>query len=352
MRLAKMLQHEREYFVSHVRNGVYYVDYGGVKLKILPPTIEDEYFINLAYKEAYDEAYSQDVMTEEDMLFWTYQKGLWTEEDDTKIKDLENNLEKLKVKMYENRFKSDVRETARAYLRATEKALVSARGKKAVHYENTCEGVSFTKKCMEQIKRCTFLGNELCDFSSIDGTIVWSAFTRSFLPEGQVRELARTEPFRSLWMMHSEIGRKIFRNLPERELTFDQNNISIWSRMYDNVQESHECPSEDVINDDDLLDGWFIIQRKKQEHNKLISEVEGMTSNDRIANSEEIYIFTNSKEEAERIDDANTIHAKMLKKDRMQQIKQAGSLQDHELQDKRLEIQRMSNTQFKQKFRR
>ena len=88
--------------------------------------------------------------------------------------------------------------------------------------------------------------------------------------------------------MHSDIGQRLFQNLPDREMTFDQRNICVWSRMYDNVQESHECPSEDVLNDDDLLDGWFIIQRKKQEHDKLVSEVEGMTNNEKIANSEEI----------------------------------------------------------------
>jgi len=347
-----MLQHEREYFVSQLRNGVYYIDHAGLKLKVLSPTIEDTYFINLAYKQAYDEAYSQDVMTEEDMLFWMYEKGLWTEDDDQKIKDLDSNIEKLKVQMFENRFKTNVRETARLYLRATEKAIKDMAAKKSSLFENTCEGVAFTKKCMEHVKRCTFLGSDVCDFSSIDGASIWSSLTRKFLAESETRELARTEPFRSLWLMHSDIGQRLFQNLPDREMTFDQRNICVWSRMYDNVQESHECPSEDVLNDDDLLDGWFIIQRKKQEHDKLVSEVEGMTNNEKIANSEEIFVFTNNKEEAERINDANTVHGKMLKQDRMQQIKRAGSLNDHELQDKRLQLQRMSNTQFKEKFRR
>ena len=47
------------------------------------------------------------------------EKGLWTE-DDQKIKDLDSNIEKLKVQMFENRFKTNARETARLYSRATE----------------------------------------------------------------------------------------------------------------------------------------------------------------------------------------------------------------------------------------
>ena len=352
MRLANMLHHEREYFVSRLRSGIYFVNYEKINLRVLSPTIEDEFFINQAYKDAYDDAYSQDVMTHEDMMFWMYEKGLWGEEDDKKIKDLENNVEKLKVQMFENRYKHNVRETARAYLRATEKAISKEKSRKDSMFENTCEGVAFTKKCLEQIKRCTFLGSDPCDFTTIDGTRLWSTLTNSYLSEKDVRELARTEPFRSVWLMKEDTGQKLFHNCPDRELTFDQRNISIWSRMYDNVQESSECPAEDVINDDDLLDGWFIIQRKKQEKERLVSEVDDMTSNDKIANSQEVFIFTDNRQEASKINEANTFHAQKIKQQRLKQIKEAGAIDDHNLQDKRLEIQRMSNEQYKQKFRR
>jgi hypothetical protein len=35
--------------------------------------------------------------------------------------------------------------------------------------------------------------------------------------------------------------------------------------MYDNVYESMECPPDEVIKDDDMLDGWFIQQHKDRE---------------------------------------------------------------------------------------
>ena len=42
-------------------------------------------------------------------------------------------------------------------------------------------------------------------------------------------------------------------------------NIVMWSQLYDNVQESMDAPTKDVIKDDDLLDGWLIVQGKKRE---------------------------------------------------------------------------------------
>ena len=84
----------------------------------------------------------------------------------------------------------------------------------------------------------------------------------------------------------------------------------------------------------------------------MVSEVDNMTSNDKIANSQEIFVFTDNKQEAENINNANSFHAQRLKQVRMKQIKEAGVIDDHNLQDKRLEIQRMSNEQYKSKFRR
>ena len=44
--------------------------------------------------------------------------------------------------------------------------------------------------------------------------------------------------------------------------------------MYDNIQESMDCPTEDVINDDDMLDGWFIVQNRKREKDKKEKDVD------------------------------------------------------------------------------
>ena len=177
--------------------------------------------------------------------------------------------------------------------------------------------------------------------------------TGSYLIESDVRELARSEPWRSIWLMKEDTGQTLFTNCPERELTYDQRNICVWSRMYDNVQESTECPDDEVINDDDMLDGWFIIQRKKQEKEKLESTVESMTNNSKIANSQEVFIMTDNQQQADMINSANSLHGQLLKKQRLAQVKAAGGeLKDQQLQDKQLELRTISNQQYKQKFRR
>ena len=78
-----MKQHEREYFVSRLRSGMYLVEYENFRLKVVSPTIEDEFYINKAFMEAFEEAYHQELMTQDDMQEWMYEKG---PKNTTKIK--------------------------------------------------------------------------------------------------------------------------------------------------------------------------------------------------------------------------------------------------------------------------
>jgi len=54
------------------------------------------------------------------------------------------------------------------------------------------------------------------------------------------------------------------------QMTLQQQLLLMWSRMYDSIQESVEPPEMDVIEDDDMLDGWLSIQhdQKRQERRK------------------------------------------------------------------------------------
>ena len=60
-----MKQHEREYFIASIRYGVCVIKYKGITLKVNNPTIEQEVESCHVYSNAYDLAYSDDVMDED-----------------------------------------------------------------------------------------------------------------------------------------------------------------------------------------------------------------------------------------------------------------------------------------------
>jgi hypothetical protein len=136
----------------------------------------------------------------------------------------------------------------------------------------------------------------------------------------------------------------------DRDLTQDQKGILIWATMYDNIQEHHECPSDDVIKDDDVLDGWFIVQRNKREQEKLEGEVEGELTNDKIRNAHEVFMVPDGDKKLEKINSMNNPTARMFKKQREHLIEQRGSVAQGEFFDEKLGVRSDQNKMYKNKF--
>jgi hypothetical protein len=320
----------------------------GLKIKVLTPTVEDDYLANEAFMEAYDGAIKDDLKSELEMEEWMRERGLWGDEQDVKIEGIKKDIEKIKVQMYENRENKKLKEQARLYLRVGEDALYRMQAEKNEFYSKTCEGIASQAKSLKLFELCCYVGSERLDSDLIDMTSLFYNYNKILLSENQLRELARNDPWRMHWLMREQ--HPVFSNTGGRELSPDQRGITIWSKMYDNVQESMDCPSEDVINDDDLLDGWFIVQRQKQEAEKNKTELEGKI-NPKISNSDEILVVTN-KDNVNKVHSMNTFHGDMVRKQRISTAKNKGKAVDLDFQDRKLDIIREQNQRFKEKSRR
>jgi hypothetical protein len=349
-----MKSHEREYFVSRIRSGVQILEGNEISIKIVPLTIEDTYFINKTFMEAFNKAQADGFLTHEEMLEESKKRGLWTDEDEEKEKGLQKDIDRLKVELFNNRNMQQLRQQIRIYLEAGKKQLGLVTEKKFTNFELCCEGIAQQQKIGHMLRVCTLTKeDEKFDFDDMPIDYLIKLYGSSILTEKQVRELARNEPWRNLWLMNEANVTNLFSTkYGKRELTTDQKNIILWSKMYDNVQESMDSPSQDVIDDDDMLDGWFIIQKKKSETQRAESEINDRASNSKIANSDEIFVFTDNKADANKINDINSVHSQTVKKQRMNVIQSKGEARDLDFQDQKLKLGRMSNDMYKGKFRR
>lgn len=346
-----MKHHEREYFISKLRMGIYYVNIDGKVLTIKTPSIEDEYFINKRFRDDYNRCIEEGIKTEDEMLEWMRERGLWTQEDDKKESGIKKDIENTKKELFINRHRTNIREGARVVIRAGQNQLTKVLQKKTKFYGNTCEGIANIGKVEEFLKRCTYYNDNLCNIEEFKIETLSSKYYKSLHEEKIIRELSRSEPWRSLWTLRDSSGYQLFNNT-DRELSPDQRNILVWSRMYDNVHESPDCPSNEVIEDDEMLDGWFLIQSDKRKDSIMESELENKLSNQKIANSPEVFLMADNQEDAIRIDSMNSQHARTIKRQRFNQIKQQGKVDSGQLGDERLEMNRISNQQYRDKFRR
>lgn len=342
-----MKQHEREFFIAMIRTGNTFIKAGDCSLVIKPLTMDQAYEAAEIYNQAYQQAYIDGMMNEDEMDEWMRDNDLWTQEDDEKSDGFKKDLERLKVEIYNARNNEALRERIRLYLRAGESQFGTHLAKKHVYHQNSAEGYATTERVAWSIKNSTFLNNELYDFSDHTLAYVVEEWQAAFLHDSQTRELARNEPWKSLWVIKDNTNIKLFNNSSNSELTYNQKNLIVWSQMYDNIQESLDCPSKDVIDDDDMLDGWFITQAKKREQEKSEQELNESTKNSKIKNASEVFVMANSKNDAERINSVNTTHSQVIKKQRGIMLKQKGTVNDHDFTDQRQKIQMEQTNMFR-----
>ncbi len=340
-----MKQHEREFFISSVRYGVVSVE----DLEIIPLTIDQSFKASQVYEKAYHQAFLDEVMTEEEMLDFMMEKEIWSYEDDIAIKGLEKDISKLKEQIYLQRHDSKKVRHARAFLRAGEKQIDNKLAIKHTHFVHTAEGVASAEKMAWTITNTTYKDGKLYDFDEFSIDYILSEWQKTLIPEYNIRDLARNEPWKSLWVVREKAGCDLFYKRDGQELTINQKNLIMWSQMYDNIQESVDCPSDDVIEDDDMLDGWFIVQRKKREKEKLEQEVDQM--NPKIANSDEVFLVNNKEPDA-RVATLNDRRANARKRARMNVLKEKGEVQTGAFPDEIMDMKNRQSESFKDKFTR
>lgn len=345
-----MKQHEREFFISVLRSGNKYLKLGNIRLCIKPMTYVQCIESLEEYNDSYDKALLDGLMTEEESLEMMKQTGIWTSFEDKKVEGMQKDMEKLKIEIYNNRAKARIRERIRGFIRQAERSLIELLSTKSSYFSNTCEGIALLDKASWIIKNTTYCNDKKYEFKDFPIEYVISKSREMSLEEVTVRELARSEPWDSLWRMKDKVQVKLFYNDENSEITDDQKNITMWSQLYDNVQESMEAPTKDVIQDDDLLDGWLIVQGKKREKEKLEREFENKTG-DKIKDANEVFVMGGSKEENETIEDMNDVNAQNIKRKRSRTLASRGEAQQHHFEDEMLRRRSEINQQYKDKRR-
>ena len=333
-----------------IRSGKVFVRNRGLELEVYPLTVDQSFKSCLVYKDAYDKAYSEEIMTEEDMDNWMIENELWTYEDDEREKQLKDNIEKLKVEIYNARDEPKKARGIRLYIRAGESQLSSHLSKKYIYHQNTCEGVASAEKLAWIIKNTTYLDGKLYNFEDVSLQYVVDEWQSHLLSDGKSRELARNEPWRSLWITRESSGIPLFANPINTELTYNQKNLLVWSQMYDNIQESMECPSKEVIEDDDMLDGWFIIQAKKREKERAEREFDSEHTNEKIKNAGEVFVMANDNKKIESINKLNDPMAAAIKQQRFNVIKKNGQIENENLPDQIMSRQMAATNQMVEKL--
>ncbi len=214
-------------------------------------------------------------LPEEDQAIVDYiMIGQWSIEQEEQIEGIREDIHKIKRGLLDLLFKVKQLEQARTLLRRAEQALLERILKRQKLLTSTAESHALMvsqRYLIGQITRLEngdrfWLSDEIFDdsesFTLIDNLCV-IFFKTSRISVGAMRCIAKSQYWRSIWMASQKSG-DLF-GKPTSQLSENQRELVNWSCVYDNVYESYERPEKDIIEDDDLLDSWFIRQGEKIE---------------------------------------------------------------------------------------
>jgi hypothetical protein len=117
---------------------------------------------------------------------------------------------------------------------------------------------------------------------------------------GTIKKIVRFDLWKSLWNISKE---NIFKG-SAKDWTDEQKSLVNFSKVLDSIREHPECPSEDILDDDDALDGWILYQNQKSEKEKKKQQLlDKYNLQDKKAG--EVFVLTSDKNEKQEIYNLN-----------------------------------------------
>lgn len=314
------------------------------KYKLKSADIYLKYESQILYNNIINDEKYNDWLREENLENLLVSLNLWTKDTNMIIKDIEKKIDNSKADYYSHFKFSDKKKTIKKNLDNYKKQLNSILVKKEELYSNTLEGYANSIK-NEFIITHTLYKNDNLVFNNkkdennyiLFNNIV-NELNKHTINITDFKKLARSNIWRSYWNVKKN---EVFQN----DLTDDQRTLIGISQMYDRIYEHPECPSDDIIEDDDALDGWMIIQKRKTEKDKKQQQLDSL--NPKLKNAQEVFLFANNQEEAQEILGLNNFEGLSKMKNKIAHVNKFGLTPESQLPDVQIDLRNQLNQQSK-----
>ena len=349
-----MEEGRRSFLAYQIISGVKFITVDEVRYKLIPSSKEIKLLAEHIYQETMYSLRFDNLITMEKAKLFLLGLGIWGPNEDMNLKKTETYLEDKKVDLYRASYDSKKIKRLRATIKSIKDSINKLYGRKhSLDYMTLNYHASLTKKkfitamCLRDTENKSVYTEE--NFSDSDSTIleaVIDQLDRDVVTIEDFRELARNEPWRSIW----GLGKESCIGACSAEWTDDQKMLVTFSKMYDNAQQSPDCPSDNIIEDDDMFDGWLIDQRRTREKEQKQKHVD--TINNIPDKAQEVFVFSPTREDADRVYDMNDQDSRMKIKQRQAVIAQRGKVDAQDLPDTKLELRNQQIQEYKDKMHR
>jgi len=338
-------------YLSRILSGFYLFLYNNnTRYKLVYPDIHIKYEAELYAQEEYENNKFNDWITEDNIIDSLVSMGIWTYNGDDNLKSLEKQIEDHKVDLYKNFLNPTKLKTLRRTLSNIKNTYNSLYNTRHFLDQFTVNGYSQYLKNQYILIHSLYTINNKKVFESMEDTdyklltSLSNIVSENTIDISVFREIARNDIWKNYWSANSD-------NLFDKSVinwTDEQKTLVVLTKMYDSAYQHPECPPDQVFEDDDMFDGWMIIQKRENEKNRNKSRTEKILEGKKLDKAGEVYIVASSKEEAKNIYDLNDNNSRHIIREREAFIRNStNEVEVSALPDVQRELTIQNNQQFK-----
>lgn len=298
------------YLIDRICSGTIKFEYSGIEYTYKFPDSILKLESSYLYEQNYDTLkYDDKFILKDDIRSFCIELDIYDFELEKNIEQLSKRLDSLKVELY-NKFYKNKGTTNIIRHRIKETKDIISDSEQKLNFLDKLSLESYCSVIQNEFLICKNLysNNKLVfDYNNLSGidyiffTNISLKLSSYFLNNSLYRKIARSHQWKNIWNIKK--NNQIF-NGPVCDWTDEQRTLIGYSLMFDNILQHPECPDNDILDDEDALDGWSIIQNKKFEEEKKKKGVSSIM--DKHKNAQEVFVIAETPEEIENIMNMNT----------------------------------------------
>ena len=307
-----------QYLVHRLLSGKLLIPDGDRILELRSPSLQIQYESDIVYKHHYEQNIFEFIL-KEDIKPLLLESGVITPFHEQDLKKMNKKLERLKVQLFTDFWDRTKTARHRKSIASVKKRInqLEVEGSSMDHL--TLEHFCFLES-MKYIIKKTLYDSDTGELFFDDDTPphdyerLLVAINKESLDMSEIKKIARS----SYWKSYHSIGNENTILGHVSDYSNEQKSVISLSMMYAKIAEHPESPNDDIMNDDDALDGWMIFQQEKNQEEKRNSN--NNNKKDKINNAQEVFYMAENKDQAEDIRALNTTESHMVSKNRMNQL--------------------------------
>lgn len=257
---------------------------------------------DLLYEKSYEDNIYNDFWLLEDIESLLFDLQLVSRDYKSSLSKLEKTLEKTKINLYQQYFDSTKRNKIKQRITSLKESI-----DQIYNQQHSLDFLTLEHYC-DNIKHEFIISNTLYHYesdslvfdpSNIEYTTfnkIISIISKNMIDISTYKKISRSDYWKNYW---SNNKLNIF-NEPVKEWSEEQKSLINISCMYDKIYEHPDSPKEEIINDDDALDGWMLFQKQENDRQKKEKGVDSMLSGN-MRNATEVFLMAQNKDQAQDI---------------------------------------------------